>query len=345
MRKLLLVGSASINTYQYDELIKGYFDEVLLLSDQKSKDYTINSIALNFSLRNPITAYQTISQIKKIISDFKPSIIHIQQANVYAFYTLLAAKSFNTPKVLTLWGSDILVIPHKSFLLKKLVQYNLLHADAITSNSKYVATEMQKLIPQKKVDLTLANLGVEITPQLIKKENIVYSNRLHNKLYRIDQVIMGFKKFVEETENASWKLIIAGQGTETENLKQLAVQLNLSSKIEFVGWQNKEQNIANYAKAKIFISIPTSDSTPTSLLEAMAYGCIPVVSNLPSIALWIENNKNGIMIDDLNSNYLKQALQLNINEVGELNKKIIVEKASKEVNRKKFLSLYDRLLL
>jgi len=52
-----------------------------------------------------------------------------------------------------------------------------------------------------------------------------------------------------------------------------------------------------YRKARFYISIPESDSTSVSLLEAMKYGCIPIVSNIPANREWILNGINGVFFN------------------------------------------------
>ena len=51
MRKLLLIGSNTIHTYNYLKLIEDYFDEVLLITDKKSNQYDYPTIELSFNFR------------------------------------------------------------------------------------------------------------------------------------------------------------------------------------------------------------------------------------------------------------------------------------------------------
>ena len=69
---------------------------------------------------------------------------------------------------------------------------------------------------------------------------------------------------------------------QIENLKALVEKLEIAERVEFVGWLNKNENYAYYNGGKVFISIPRSDATGISLMEAMSGGCLPVVSNLPA---------------------------------------------------------------
>ncbi len=343
MKKLMIIGSNSIHVYNYINLVKDYFDEIILITNKKREGTDVKTIELDFHLKLS-SRLKTVAKIKKLIQEYLPSIIHIHQVNSYAYYSLIAARKSSVPKILTAWGSDILLSPKKNCLLKKMVQFNLRHADFFTSDSEFMAEEMRSLLPKRKLDILIANFGIEIIEKDLLKENIIYSNRLHKKLYQIESVINAFKLFLENSIDKTWKLVIAATGEETDNLKSLVEQLNLTENVEFAGWVNNEKNIEYYSKAKLFVSIPESDATSISLLEAMAYGCIPVLSDLPANREWIDDGKNGIIVNSPSENIFDRALKLNFSEVASYNKKIIIEKGTKVANKKKFIQLYDHLL-
>ena len=110
-----------------------------------------------------------------------------------------------------------------------------------------------------------------------------------------------------------------------------------------MGFLNNEQNKENYQSATIYVSIPSSDGTSISLLEAMAYGCIPIVSNLPANKEWIDSAINGIIYNGDLSESIRQSLRLSIPQVQKLNLEHIEKRATKEVNKKAFISLYNKI--
>jgi L-malate glycosyltransferase len=341
MKKLLLIGSNTIHTYNYLELIDGFFDDVLLVTDELREGYSLEHVCVDFSL-NLNNLWKTTTKIKQIVKQFKPSIIHVHQANSYAFYTLLAVRRLKIPTILTAWGSDILVTPKVNLLLNRMVKFSLKNANYFTSDSKFMAFEMKKLAPEIK-DVLIANFGIGVEIKDLEKENIIFSNRLHKKLYRINKIIEAFHRFCNEN-NENWHLVIAAIGEETEKLKTLVDKLNLSEKVTFVGWISKEENAKWYAKAKYWVSIPESDATSISLLEAMACSCVPIVSNLPANKEWIEHKRNGWIVEYVNSSFFTEATQHDFQSAIEFNKQLICEHGTKEANRAKFISLYTTIL-
>lgn len=339
-KKLALIGSTvnPVHIRNYYNLIKDYFDDILIIGTNEVDFCT--SKALNFSLKNPIQVYRSIKELREILEQFDPTFVHVHQANSIGFITSLANNG-RYPQVLTTWGDDVLTNPYRSKLHKFITTTCLKHSDKITADAKSMAISIENFY--KKIPVSILNFGIDFDTVLdVPKENIIYSNRLHNDLYNIDQIIDGCIPFLQE--NNDWKLIIAAVGNNTEALKQLASSSSVANQIEFVGFLSSKDNIANYLKSKIYVSIPNTDGTAISLLESLAYGCIPVVSNIPSNNEWITDGVNGIINESKLTNSLKKAIKLNQNDVIKINKQIIAERATKDVNRKGFIQIYEEIL-
>ncbi len=61
------------------------------------------------------------------------------------------------------------------------------------------------------------------------------------------------------------------------------------------GVPNKEI-LALFGKARISIALSVSDGTPNSMLESMVMGAFPIQSDTVSTGEWIENGKNGFLV-------------------------------------------------
>ena len=67
--------------------------------------------------------------------------------------------------------------------------------------------------------------------------------------------------------------------------------------MSFVGHLSDRRQLADYYRAAdVVVSVPNADTTPVSLLEAMACGATPVVSDLPSPCEWIRDGWNGFVV-------------------------------------------------
>lgn len=345
-KKLLLIGNVTIHTYNYYHLVKPYFDEIFLITDEPRQNQHIDKIEyVSFSYKKISNFYFTVNKMKSICKSFKPDVIHIHQVNSVALFSIIALKLFKIPIVLTAWGSDILLSPQRSFILKQIVKYCLKNSDIITVDAEFLAQEVSKYMPSKKDKLVIANFGMEEKPELlnIPKENIIYSNRLHKNLYNIDKIIYAFRK-LEDTGKNPYTLVVAATGEETENLKKLTIELNLTDKVTFVGWLSLSENLKWYAKSKFYISIPDSDATSISLLEAMYYGCYPIVSSLPAKREWINDEVNGSYFKT-DYNFILEIPDQKLLQVANINKSIIEKKGTNEVAYQKFTAIYDALII
>lgn len=340
-KKLLLVGATagSVHVKNYYYLIRDYFSEVLIVGNS-AVDYCQHEV-IDFSIRNPLNALRNIRKLKSIIKKFNPDIIHVHQANSCAYITS-KANTVNKPLVLTTWGSDVLLMPQKGFLHRRIVKYVLENADVITADANFMAKSISDLGIHKKV--VIANFGIDYNEiDIPEKKKIIYSNRLHVPLYRIDLIIKAFADF--EKEYPGWKLVLGARGDQTQELKELAAVKLKDGSYEFIGFVDQEENKRQYLQALIWVSVPESDGTSISLLEAMGYGCIPVVSDLPANEEWITNGENGIVVKgDSLTTALTAAVNMNLDIAQKRNIDLVLNKATKEVNRKLFTTIYDNIL-
>lgn len=313
------------------------------LSQFFEQDYQVNLINedIDFSLRNSLVA---IKQLKKTITETRPDILVLYQLNLTAFFAVLANKKTKIPTFAIGIGSDILTMPQKGWAYKAMLKYILKHSQAYNAGSPYLLEQMQRYCP-KNAKILLANLGINPI-QPVEKQKIVFSNRLHSPLYRIDEVIKAFANFVSKPQFEDWRLVVAATGKEKE-FQQLSQSLGIEDKVKFVGWLSQKENVEYYAKSKIYISLPKSDSFPISLMEAMSGECIPVISDLPAYKGIMKKGENALILSDeeiAKADYIEQALALDNKIILSRNKAFVEDYANIERNKAKFISVAENLV-
>ncbi len=78
-------------------------------------------------------------------------------------------------------------------------------------------------------------------------------------------------------QGADARLLMVGEGTETETLMHLAKQLGLGDRVLFTGQVDYAQVPCYYAASDLFVMTSVTEVRPLALLEAMASG-LPVVA-------------------------------------------------------------------
>jgi L-malate glycosyltransferase len=337
--KVLQVGPNSVHVSRFMNAIQSSELQQYLLSESVNSEVKVEEqFVVNVHTFNPLRIIAFQKEIKKILQKLQPDLIHIHQVNRMAYFVSKIANSLNIPIVTTAWGSDVLLMPGKNRFFYFLVKKTIERSAIVTADALEMITVMHKMVPATSYELI--QYGIDPISAL-DKEKTIYSNRLHEPLYRIDQIIRHFYEF--KKMNPNWILKIGAEGSETENLKALARDLGIENKVQFLGWLNHEKNKKEYAKASIYISIPESDGTSVSLLEAMSAGCIPVVSDLPSNREWIQDGKNGVIVQaDLNP--FESALELDKEPLTQINQQLIQEKATRQASVLKFVSFYQKAI-
>lgn len=260
-----------------------------------------------------ISFLKRINKYSKYIKSIKPDIVHamrIQYEGLLVRFALTNGKFY-----LSIWGQDI-------------VQYqrNIL----FTYLNKRVLSKVDTLFVDTKRDKCLAesmglskNSSIEVLPAtgglklyhfamsynfelrqkkkekfLINKNTLTFlSCRGFGRRYLLtNKLISAFSILIENGYNLY--LIIDGNRSTPgywELLKIIKVH-NLSKNIKLLSYSHQELQEA-MKSLDFYISLTLSDGTPISMLESMANGMIPVVSDLDCYKEWIKDEYNGFLVN------------------------------------------------
>ncbi|NYZ75453.1 glycosyltransferase family 4 protein [Candidatus Micrarchaeota archaeon] len=126
---------------------------------------------------------------------------------------------------------------------------------------------------------------------------VTFVGRL-SKVKGVDYLLQAFKKSGKNSV-----LLIAGDGPERSRLEALAKKLGLNN-VFFLG--HRTDTPAILAASDVFVLPSLSEGVPVSLLEAMASGCAPIVTD---IGLPVEKGVDSLVVKPRDAESLAEALK------------------------------------
>jgi len=170
---------------------------------------------------------------------------------------------------------------------------NFCHADTTINGAwadqpKHIHSFLNPCISQNELDR--ANLSAQ-HKKLTQPIHLIFAGRLENK--------KGAGKAIEilsclNAQGTFANLYMAGDGPERSSFEKIAAELGLSSQIRFYGWVSRQELETLYEKAHISI-LPTecSEGWPKVVSEGMAYGVVPISSDVSCVRQYLEKFKVG----------------------------------------------------
>ena len=137
-----------------------------------------------------------------------------------------------------------------------------------------------------------------------KEKAVLWSGRLGYDAKHTEKMLSIWKRV--STKHKDWKLIVCGSGN-TEYFKKLCIKYHIEN-VEFPGFVNMEEY---YEKASVLCNTSVAEGWGLVLVEAIQYGCIPLVfDSYASVHDIIEDGKNGYIIPAFKENEYVQKLDL-----------------------------------
>ena len=248
--------------------------------------------------------------VRRVIDSFTPDIISALFLPDYGWLGCLTGRH---PLAVSAWGSDVLLAPNKSPLHRWRIRYVLGNADWLFCDAEIIAARMRELgaDPAK---IQIIPLGIEDTwfppsPKHGDEATIhVVTNRRLEPLYRVDTFLGAAAQLVSESPQR-FRFTVVGDGSLRTELETQARELGLGESLTFTGFLPEPDLQRLMHAADIFVSCSSSDGTSVSLLEAMAAGAFPIVTDLPANREWIQADENGILFPVGDIDALARAIQ------------------------------------
>jgi len=253
-----------------------------------------------------------VPPIRGVLARFRPDVV---SAHFVPNYGVIAALAGRKPWVLSAWGSDVMVLPEKSAFHMWRTRFVVRRAAYITSDAAVMTRRLVELGASADRVITFP-YGVDRkaffpaapapSPQQSRGVPSIICNRKLEAVYNVGSVVDAFAPVKLSHPDA--RLTLAGSGSESQSLAERARRSGLENAVQFAGDVPHEKMPDLLRANDIFVSVTLSDTTSVSLLEAMACGLFPVVSDIPANREWIEDGVNGFVVDPRDAGAIASAI-------------------------------------
>ena len=243
--------------------------------------------------------------MKKYSEQFKFDICHTHFIVPTGEVARYIKKKYGIEYVITAHGSD--VEGHNKKIGNRIMHIFLRpfwkdivnNAKNIIVPSDYLKDLLQSSYPIKNKYIVVSN-GVNIdvfkTLRQKNKENMILTMCRLQKSKNMQTVIRAFSK----NSTKEWKLVIMGDGPYRRELEKMVSTYGIEARVIFTGWVRNmsEKHLSYLAKAHLYVTASHFESFSLSVVEAVASGIFPLVSDIPAHRQLLQDDKCFFMADD-----------------------------------------------
>jgi glycosyltransferase involved in cell wall biosynthesis len=278
----------------------------------------------------PLTLSQAARQLQDIIEQVQPDFIHAMRIPYEGMLACLAMKRLGkkvgyrkkAPLLISVWGNDFTLHARSTPLMAYYTRMVLHFSDALhTDCQRDQRLALEWGFESKKPRIVLPGAGgvqmdIFYPPESRWKETRIPSGAKMKSALIINP--RGFRAYVRNDtffraiplvldQRSDVHFICPAMLREKQAQKWIA-ELQISSGVDLLPPQSRQQMADLFRQAKITVSITTHDGTPNTLLEALACGCFPIVGDIESLREWITPGVNGLLVDPGDPNALARAI-------------------------------------
>ena len=283
---------------------------VYLFSDKE--DYLVNQPYQNITVIESEGIFGRILNFFKFKSHFLSQINKLVSAKIYArkvddliqkydidivhahslYYGYLAAFiKCNTPVIFTPMGSDIILHAQKNKVYKHMAYKAFKRANITTGDSLLLQKQGHKVGAKKDHNYIIQN-GVDTSiffPKInniakqygVKKgEIVIFSPRGFTPIYNIDIIVDAFNLLIKRGYRIKCMFSFAFGDQYKDSIMKKLEAYGIENFVIWLGRLSYSEMADHYNAADIIVSVPSSDSSPKSVYEAMFCKKPIVISDL-----------------------------------------------------------------
>ncbi|NIK11790.1 glycosyltransferase family 4 protein [Alkalibacillus almallahensis] len=253
--------------------------EVTCYEEENFKHYVIKLNSRIPKIRSVILDKHALKLLSYIIEEYAPSLIEVHFSSYRSWLVRKISKIYNIPYI---------IVEHATFFERKVksLYYGPKIKKALLNAAKVVAVSQ----PLKETMNKYVNTDIEVVPNIVSTDKFkIMNDRVDNEtpqLVTVGSLDLNDKKgYVDLLENLAilkqkgydFKLKIAGNGPNKDNLINKRNELKLIDNVEFIGTINNEDLVQLFNESDFFVSTSKIETFGVAIVEAMSCG-LPIVA-------------------------------------------------------------------
>jgi glycosyltransferase involved in cell wall biosynthesis len=263
--------------------------------------FTISGNKLsNLKLWNPVDLIRFISffvggiySLPKFMREGRIKLNLVMWSFPSGVFAYIIKKIYGIPYICWCLGSDIYIYAKKP-ILKNIIRFILRNSRFIFADGIDLSVEVEKLTGNKCEFVPSVSKAKYKNKSILKVKNkisLVFIGRMET-VKGPDILLKALKSIQKDILN--FEVHFVGDGTLLNNLKEKAIDYNISDQIIFHGNINNFQEISDILTKADWLVIPSrSDSIPLVFSESMKCGVPIIASDIPDLKYIINKYKVG----------------------------------------------------
>ncbi|MEM7315387.1 MAG: glycosyltransferase [Planctomycetota bacterium] len=230
--------------------------------------------------------------VRRLCRELKPDLLwghYVTSAGTVAWLSGVR------PYVLTVHGSDVLY-ESKKWTIRQLLKRMFRHAALIHTVSPQIDDRIVELgTSRDKLSCLAFGIeadAIEFTPrdsELHRTLRLACTRSLQNFIYDIPTLIRAMGELKQR--NVEAQLTLCGTGALEPEFRAMVAELGVEETVTFGGGFRPNELNDILREHDVYVSASISDGASLSLLEAMASGIFPVVSDIESNRVWLDEKR------------------------------------------------------
>jgi glycosyltransferase involved in cell wall biosynthesis len=247
--------------------------------------------------RNSSLLWQTskslliLFRLLRLFWKIKPDVIHSHSTGAYSWSAFLLNLR---PRIVTPWGTDLLMDIHHSKLNFFLTKFSLTKANLVTTDAKHFLEDLESVgVNSNKLIYLAFGTDTEVfRNDNASKHNMIttiISTRTLNPVHQVGDLIKAIPHVLKLHPQVKFKII--GGGNEFDSLLKLVKDLGVDASVKFTGMLSEPELILELCSSDIYVSTSPFDAgLAGSTAEAMSCELPVIHPNVADNSKWVDES-------------------------------------------------------